>query len=107
MRGLEPVLEQELRSPRIGGPDLATEVASSGVAFSAPQEVAMKAALWLRTATRLFEEVSQTNISNPDSLYDWCRYRINWPNLMRADQTFKVDAAVHQVSSVNNSMSAG
>jgi putative N6-adenine-specific DNA methylase len=89
--GLEDVLAEELRGPRIGAKEI--RPGSSGVHFRGTLPTGYRANLWLRTAVRVLVRLERAPTPGPDALYEWIR-RIAWERLMSVDQTLSVDARV-------------
>lgn len=89
--GLEEVLADELRDPRIGGGDV--KPGASGVHFTGELEVGYRANLWVRTAIRVLDRMGHAPAPNPDRLYAWAR-GLPWERFMTVDQTLSVDARV-------------
>ncbi|HRK01131.1 MAG TPA: THUMP domain-containing protein [Oligoflexia bacterium] len=85
-KGLEPALAEELRA--LGA--LNIEERPGGVAFAGNQETLYKACLWLRTATRVLQEIRTFSARSPEMLYDQIR-RLKWHELLTAEMTFAVD----------------
>jgi len=92
MKGLEEAVARELRHPRIGAKRV--EIGSSGVYFYGTQETGYRANLWLRSAVRVLVEVGRARTVGPDELYTWAR-KLPWKDLLRIEQTFSVEARVH------------
>lgn len=90
-RGLEGVVATELEDPRIGAASV-TE-GSSGVYFTGTPATGYRANLWLRSGVRVLAEHARANVRGPEELYTWAR-ALPWTKLLRAEQTFSVEARV-------------
>lgn len=92
-RGLERVLEAELRDLGCGG----LEVRPGGVAFTAPRRLGQAACLRLRSAVRVQELLAEGPVGSPDDLRDLAD-TIAWDALITPAMTFAVDAAVRDAA---------
>ena len=88
-KGLEPLLANELRDL---GAEKATE-AVSGVSFYGTLEVAYKACLWSRIASRIYLPLSTFPASTPEELYDNVRL-IPWEEHLSPEGTLRVSCNV-------------
>ena len=90
-KALEPLVAGELRA--LGATDVAESRA--GVAFAGTLEVAYRACLWSRTASRVLVPLATFEAGPPDeevrALYDGVR-TIRWLEHVGPDQTIAVDA---------------
>jgi len=87
-RGLESVLADELRG--LG----ADEVAASegGVAFAGALDLAYRANLESRLASRILWRVGDSAYRNERDIYE-SAYALDWPRWFRAERTLRVDVA--------------
>ena len=99
--GLEEVLEKELAA--LGANEL--ERRRGGVEFTGDQALGYKACLWLRSATRVQEELLRRPVRDPRELYDAVS-ELDWSSFMRVQQTLAVDASVKD-SGITHSQYAG
>ncbi|PJA53258.1 MAG: hypothetical protein CO167_07710, partial [Candidatus Marinimicrobia bacterium CG_4_9_14_3_um_filter_48_9] len=83
-RGVEPVLEHELRSLGISQ----TKSLFSGVAFEGEIDDLYRTNMALRTATRVLKPVAEFIARDFDALYRGVR-KIDMYELFRVDQTFR------------------
>ncbi len=90
-KGLEEVVADELRAPAIGAESI--EPGSSGVYFSGDRATGYRANLWLRCGVRVLQEHARATVIGSEELYEWAR-GLDWPALMKVEQTFSVDARV-------------
>lgn len=88
-KGLEPLLANELRD--LGAENTAETV--SGVSFYGTIEVAYRACLWSRIASRIFLPLSSFTASTPAELYYSVR-SIPWEEHLSPEGTFKVSCNV-------------
>src|SRR6476619_1831026 len=88
-RGLEPMLEKELRE--LGAEDVAA--GRGGAGFGGDLGTLYKANLWLRTAVRVLRPVLEAPVNSPDELYQAVQ-TIDWAKFMTADHTIAVDCNV-------------
>jgi putative N6-adenine-specific DNA methylase len=87
-RGLEPMLAAELASL-----DASNIVAADGgVAFTGPIELAYRANLESRLASRVLWRVGSRSYANEQDIYDFA-HTLDWPRWFRADRTLRVDVA--------------
>ncbi|NTU88514.1 MAG: bifunctional 23S rRNA (guanine(2069)-N(7))-methyltransferase RlmK/23S rRNA (guanine(2445)-N(2))-methyltransferase RlmL [Actinobacteria bacterium] len=86
-RGLEGVCAEELRAMRIGR----VRPLKSGVAFFGTLEQAYRAALWVRTASRILLVLARVGARDADELYQGIR-SIPWEEHMLATGTLAIDA---------------
>ena len=89
-RGLEPLLVTELHALGAGE---AYERAG-GVTCSGPRELAYRACLWSRLASRVLLPLGRFAIEGADDLYAGAR-TVDWPDLFAADSTFSISVAGH------------
>jgi putative N6-adenine-specific DNA methylase len=87
-RGLEPALAAELA--RIGATNVAPT--DGGVAFEGPQELAMRANLESRLASRVLWRVGGGPYRDEQTLYEMVR-AIDWKRLFTPARTLRVDVA--------------
>jgi putative N6-adenine-specific DNA methylase len=87
-RGLEGVLATELGD--LGAAELSA--ADGGVAFSGPIELAYRANLESRLASRILWRVGQGAYRDEQDIYDLA-LKLDWPQWFRADRTLRVDVA--------------
>lgn len=87
--GLEEVLERELAA--LGANELARR--RGGVEFLGDQALGYRCCLWLRSATRVQEELLRRPVHDPRELYAAVA-ELDWSTLMRVQQTLAVDASV-------------
>nr|MBA2490188.1 bifunctional 23S rRNA (guanine(2069)-N(7))-methyltransferase RlmK/23S rRNA (guanine(2445)-N(2))-methyltransferase RlmL [Gammaproteobacteria bacterium] len=85
-KGLEALLADELRA--FGAADV--REGRAGVAFSGPLEVAYRACLWSRLASRLLLELDRFDASDPQALYAGAA-AIRWDEHLSSIDTFAVD----------------
>lgn len=64
-----------------------------GVTFGGDQRLGYAANLWLRTAIRVQEKMSQGRVRNEDELYSFVQ-EIDWSRYMGNDHTLAIDASV-------------
>jgi len=87
-RGLETALADELE--RLGAGDIAP--ADGGVAFAGAVELAYRANLESRLASRVLWRVGDGAYRDERDIYALA-YRLDWPRWFRADRTLRVDVA--------------
>ena len=87
-RGLEGALVSELAG--LGAVEIAR--ADGGVGFSGAIELAYRANLESRLASRVLWQVGEASYRNESDIYD-SAYRLEWPRWFRADRTLRVDVA--------------
>ena len=85
-KGLESILAAELSG--LGASDIKETVA--GVAFSGELEVAYRACLWSRYASRIALELTSFYADTDLDLYLGC-FSVQWENHFSVDQSFAVD----------------
>jgi 23S rRNA (guanine2445-N2)-methyltransferase / 23S rRNA (guanine2069-N7)-methyltransferase len=85
-KGLESILAAELSG--LGASDIKETVA--GVAFSGELEVAYRACLWSRYASRIALELTSFYADTDLDLYLGC-FSVPWENHFSVDQSFAVD----------------
>ena len=85
-KGLESILAAELS--RFGASDVRETVA--GVAFSGELEVAYRACLWSRFASRIALELTSFSADTDLDLYLGC-FNVQWETHFSVDQSFAVD----------------
>lgn len=88
-KGMEDLLVHELKS--YGA--VAVKETRAGVSFSGPLEVAYRACLWSRIASRIFLPVASFPAHTPNALYD-ATYSIPWHEHIAAHGTLAVNCAV-------------
>jgi 23S rRNA (guanine2445-N2)-methyltransferase / 23S rRNA (guanine2069-N7)-methyltransferase len=88
-KGIEPLLADELRA--LGALDVAE--GRSGVAFSGPLEIAYRACLWSRLASRVLLPLATFPATSPEELYAGVR-AIDWSEHLSTESTLVVDASV-------------
>src|SRR3990172_13414654 len=88
-KGLEPLLAKELRE--FGAENISETI--SGVSFFGRLEVAYRACLWSRIASRVYLPVSDFPASTPEELYYNVR-SIPWEEHLSQEGTFKVSSNV-------------
>lgn len=88
-KGLEPLLANELRD--LGAYDVTEAV--SGVSFEGTLEVAYKACLWSRVASRVYLPLSTFPVSTPEKLYDGVR-SIPWEKHLSPEGSLSVSCNV-------------
>lgn len=86
-KGLEYLLRDELRAL---GADDARE-ALAGVHFSGPRELAYRACLWSRLASRVLLQLAEFDAPDADALYAGAQ-AIDWSEHLAPDGTFAIDA---------------
>jgi putative N6-adenine-specific DNA methylase len=87
-RGLESALAAELE--RIGAAGI--EPADGGIAFAGALDLAYRANLESRLASRILWHVGTAEYRNERDVYD-AAYALDWPHWFRADRTLRVDVA--------------
>lgn len=89
-RGLEPLLVTELSA--LG----ATEAKErrGGVACSGPADLAYRACLWSRLASRVLLPLATFPLTDADTLYAGAR-TVDWPELFAPESTFSIAVAGH------------
>ena len=90
-RGLEPLLAAELTS--FGAEEVVEEI--GGVRFSSPLQVALRACLWSRLASRILAPIAEFEAADTDQLYAGVR-QIDWRQHLDAGSSLAVDAHVGQ-----------
>jgi 23S rRNA (guanine2445-N2)-methyltransferase / 23S rRNA (guanine2069-N7)-methyltransferase len=88
-KGLEYLLVDELRA--IGGSDVREVLA--GVQFEGDAEVAYRAVLWSRLASRILWPFTEFDAADDSSLYRGCR-EIDWAQHLLPEGTLAVDASL-------------
>src|SRR4051812_1626189 len=88
-RGMEPPAADELR---LLGASAVTE-SRAGVSFEGTLEIALRASLWSRIASRILLRIAAFRAPTTDDLYDAAK-DIPWEEHFSADGTFAVDAVV-------------
>jgi 23S rRNA (guanine2445-N2)-methyltransferase / 23S rRNA (guanine2069-N7)-methyltransferase len=96
-RGAESLLVVEMKS--VGAADV--QAARAGVAFSGGLEMAYRACLWSRTASRVLMPLVSFDAADGDALYEGAM-AVDWAQHVRNDGTVAVDA-VWDGSVVRNS----
>ncbi len=87
-RGLEAALGAELLS--IGAAEITTT--DGGAAFAGPMELAYRANLESRLASRILWRIGQGSYRDENDVYDLAK-ALDWPRWFRADRTLRVDVA--------------
>jgi 23S rRNA G2445 N2-methylase RlmL len=87
--GVEPALASELEA--LGATELVSR--SAGVQFGGTRETAMRACLWLRSATRVQEVLLERTVRSDKELYDAVR-SLRWNKLIGVGATLGVDASL-------------
>jgi 23S rRNA G2445 N2-methylase RlmL len=87
--GVEAALAMELEA--LGATDL--EPRSAGVQFGGSRETAMRACLWLRSATRVQEVILERAVRSDKELYEAVR-SVRWRKLLPAGATLGIDASL-------------
>uniref|UniRef100_A0A0G4HAJ2 THUMP domain-containing protein n=1 Tax=Chromera velia CCMP2878 TaxID=1169474 RepID=A0A0G4HAJ2_9ALVE len=93
-KGLEGVLEEELRNPLIGAKGILPS--SRGVSFWGDVETGYRACLWLRSASRVLESLTRgpQPADGPSELYNLARDCADWTGMIRVDDTVACDAKI-------------
>ncbi len=86
-KGLELLLRDELRA--LGAED--AHEALAGVHFSGPLELAYRACLWSRLASRILVRIAEFDAADADSLYAGVQ-TIDWSEHLSLEGTFAIDA---------------
>jgi len=86
-KGLEYLLRDELRA--LGAED--AREALAGVHFSGPLELAYRACLWSRLASRVLLQLAEFEAADADALYAGVQ-AIDWSQHLALDGTFAIDA---------------
>ena len=94
--GLEPLLATELEN--LGGVEVKQERA--GVRFSGDLEIAYKACLWSRLASRVLLPLATFTAADPDQLYAGVS-AVDWSEHLTAENTLAVDCTLIQ-SKINH-----
>jgi len=97
-RGLEPVLLEELRA--LGAQELAEHRA--GVAFRGSLELAYRACLWSRVASRVLLTLSRFSAPDPDALYAGI-HAVPWAEHLSPRGTLSVHADCHNNAAIAHS----
>ncbi len=97
-RGLEPALESELVAL---GAD-ALDRRPGGVAFRGDRALGYRACMWLRSAIRVQELLTDAEVHDTDDLYDAVR-RLPWAEWIAPEQTMAVFATTRNTESLNHS----
>ncbi|MCB1306756.1 MAG: hypothetical protein KDK30_01190, partial [Leptospiraceae bacterium] len=90
LRGLEPVLAEELRA--LGAGDVQAQ--NLAVAFTGNDCLLVRANLWLRTGLRIIKPIHRVTLENQQDLYDAAR-QYDWSRHLKTSDTFAIDTAVH------------
>jgi len=90
-RGLEQVLDQELRA--LGIP--LTAAAAGGVRFQAPWSTMYWVNLWSHVASRVLWEVAHRPYRTEDDVYR-AAYEVTWPDWFSSSNTIKVRVTAHR-----------
>jgi len=90
-RGLEEVLDQELRALGIA----LTKPAVGGVSFEAPWATMYWVNLWSHIASRVLWEVGHRSYHTEEDVYR-AVYGLAWPDWFTADRTIKVRVSAHR-----------
>ncbi|MGH8516262.1 MAG: bifunctional 23S rRNA (guanine(2069)-N(7))-methyltransferase RlmK/23S rRNA (guanine(2445)-N(2))-methyltransferase RlmL [Panacagrimonas sp.] len=89
-RGLEPLLVTEL----IGLGATEAKERRGGVACSGPPDLAYRASLWSRLASRVLLPLTNFPLVDADGLYAGAR-TVDWPALFAPDSSFVIEVAGH------------
>lgn len=89
-RGLEPLLAAELLA--LGASE--SKERSGGVACAGPRELAYRACLWSRLASRVLLPLANFPLADADGLYAGAR-GVDWTELFSPDSTFSIAVAGH------------
>jgi len=89
-RGLEPLLAAELLA--LGATE--SKERSGGVAAVGPRELAYRACLWSRLASRVLLPLANFPLEDADGLYAGAR-GVDWTELFSPDSTFSIAVAGH------------
>ncbi len=95
-KGLEYLLRDELRA--LGAED--AREALAGVHFSGSLELAYRACLWSRLASRVLMPLAEFDAADADALYAGTQ-SVDWPAHLSPDGTLAIDA-VGQTGALNN-----
>jgi 23S rRNA (guanine2445-N2)-methyltransferase / 23S rRNA (guanine2069-N7)-methyltransferase len=87
-KALEPLVAAELRA--LGAADVVETRA--GVAFAGTLEVAYRACLWSRIASRILLPLATFDAADQPALYDGVRAHVRWTEHFGPDETIAVDA---------------
>lgn len=87
-RGVEPLLAGELAA--LGAAHAAER--KGGVRFEGDLDVAYRACLWSRLASRILLPLARFDLPDADALYAAAR-GVDWPELFEAGSTFAIDVA--------------
>ncbi len=90
-KGLEYLLVDELKA--LGGEGVREALA--GVHFEGPAEIAYRACLWSRLASRILLPIAEFACADEEALYAGVQ-AIDWSRHLRADGTLAVDASLVQ-----------
>lgn len=90
-KGLEQMLAEELTS--LGA--VTTTETRAGVAFTGPLEVAYRACLWSRLASRILLPLASFGAASPEELYEGVR-ALDWAEQMTANGSLAVDCNLSQ-----------
>jgi putative N6-adenine-specific DNA methylase len=86
---LEPLLARELAA--LGAESV--EPGRGGVGFAGDAALLYRANLWLRTAVRVLQPITEATVRSPDELYDAVR-AVDWSQFLTPDHTLAVDCNV-------------
>jgi 23S rRNA (guanine2445-N2)-methyltransferase / 23S rRNA (guanine2069-N7)-methyltransferase len=89
-RGLEPLLAAELLA--LGATE--AKERSGGVSARGDRELAYRACLWSRLASRVLMPLTSYPLTSADDLYAGAR-AVDWPELFGPDSTFSIAVAGH------------
>lgn len=90
MKGLEPVLADELR--KMGAANVQPGLRM--VSFEGNLETLYRANLCLRTALRVLKPIYECRAADPEELYNSLR-RFDWSTIMTPDNSFSIDMVVN------------
>ncbi|MEI2741288.1 MAG: bifunctional 23S rRNA (guanine(2069)-N(7))-methyltransferase RlmK/23S rRNA (guanine(2445)-N(2))-methyltransferase RlmL [Candidatus Competibacter sp.] len=86
--GVEPLLEAELRA--LGAID--PKPARGGIRFQGPLELAYRACLWSRTASRILLPLAEFPVDSADALYQGI-HAFPWEDHLQPDGSFYIEAS--------------
>ncbi|MBN1532734.1 MAG: bifunctional 23S rRNA (guanine(2069)-N(7))-methyltransferase RlmK/23S rRNA (guanine(2445)-N(2))-methyltransferase RlmL [Spirochaetes bacterium] len=84
-RGIEPILEEELRSLGAGN----VRPTGGGVHFSGTMETALRACLWSRTASRILLPIRRSPVASAGDIYD-AAGEVPWEEHLSPESTMAV-----------------
>jgi 23S rRNA (guanine2445-N2)-methyltransferase / 23S rRNA (guanine2069-N7)-methyltransferase len=97
-KAMEDILAGELK--QLGAENVQPKMA--GVSFEGNLEMAYRACLWSRTASRIFLPLSSFEVSSKEDLYQAIK-KINWFEHFKPDDTFAVSFSAKNSVAINNS----